>query len=389
MLGNINLGVKSAPTIHLIEVVKNLKKEKHDVIVFVHNTERYYQDMPEIKYIPILNISGIRFYMFDFFSCIYILIYYLKFKPDAVYIRYGLLSLSTIVSRILRLPCVVEINSIPFDEARLVKKQNYLFYAIKFIAMYPDWRISCKFSDKIVVVTDGIKKEIHKKYKLHSDKIVVIPNGANTDLFKPMDKEKVKKELNFDKNTHYVCFVGNLAPWQGVECLIQSAPSILEEIPNTKFLVVGDGVIKEKLIKIAEKTGVSNEFIFTCSVPYEEVPKYINTSDVCVVPCIRKRNEKIGLSALKAYEYLSCGRTTVVSNIKGISDLIVNSNSGIVVEPENPKELSKAIIKLIKDEKLRGEMGRNGREYVIKYHTWKNVARRVAEVCKNVVNNKK
>jgi glycosyltransferase involved in cell wall biosynthesis len=66
-------------------------------------------------------------------------------------------------------------------------------------------------------------------------------------------------------------------------------------------------------------------------------------------------------------------------------EFIEDQNTGILVEPENPEELAKAIIKLQKNEKLREEMGKNGREYVVKDHSWEAVARRVAVVCESAI----
>jgi glycosyltransferase involved in cell wall biosynthesis len=59
------------------------------------------------------------------------------------------------------------------------------------------------------------------------------------------------------------------------------------------------------------------------------------------------------------------------------------NNAGMTIEPKNPEELAKGIIKLLKDEKLRDEMGANGREYIINNHSWAQVAKTVEEVCKN------
>ena len=80
---------------------------------------------------------------------------------------------------------------------------------------------------------------------------------------------------------------------------------------------------------------------------------------------------------------MACEKPTVASRISDLE--FIEQNAGILVEPENPEELAKAIIKLLKDEKLREEMGRNGREYVVKNHSWEAVARNVAEVCKSAV----
>ncbi len=147
------------------------------------------------------------------------------------------------------------------------------------------------------------------------------------------------------------------------------------------FRVTSEGQMKEELVELVDKTGVSDKFIFTGTVPYEEVPKYINASDVCVVP---KRPLKSGYSPLKLYEYMACGEPIVASRISGF-EILEQQNAGILVEPENPEELAKAIIKLLKDEKLREEMGKNGREYVVKHHSWESVARKVAEVCESAI----
>ena len=104
-----------------------------------------------------------------------------------------------------------------------------------------------------------------------------------------------------------MCFVGHLAAWQGVEFLIYASPLILGKCPEIRFLVVGDGVMRDKLLELVSEFGLADKFVFTGRVPYECVPLYINAADVCVAPFIRERNSKIGLSALKTYEYLACG----------------------------------------------------------------------------------
>ena len=173
-----------------------------------------------------------------------------------------------------------------------------------------------------------------------------------------MDQEQVKAELGLENSKKYVCFVGHLAAWQGVEFLIYASPLILEKCPDVRFLVVGDGAMKNKLLEITSELGLSDKFIFTGRVPYESVPLYINAADVCVAPFIKERNSKIGLSALKTYEYLACGKPIVASSIPGVKDLIDSSGGGISVTPENPTELAAAVIKLIFNENTRAPYGR-------------------------------
>jgi glycosyltransferase involved in cell wall biosynthesis len=241
-------------------------------------------------------------------------------------------------------------------------------------------KLSYKRAIKIVAVTQGIKEGLMKLYNVPEEKIVVMGNGANIDLFRPIDQEEAQKELQMDKDVSYVCFVGNIAPWQGIGYLIQAAPSILLQCPDTRFLIVGNGSMKRECMKQAEKLGIQDKFIFTGSVPYERVPIYINASDICVAPFIRKRNMKIGLSPLKVFEYLACEKPIVSSDILNL-EFIEEQNLGILVKPEDPQDLAKAVIKLLKDDMLRKEMGKRGRKYVVKNHSWEAIGRKTAQIC--------
>lgn len=382
MLCEINLGRKDGQTVHIIEVMKNLKKEGHNVMLFAPDIARYNQYIPEIKYIPTLDIPVLRSIIFNFFLCIYTSIYSLKFKPDVAYVRYGDKT-SIIMSKILRVPCIVEINGIPFVEMNMIKKQNNIrdninLYITRFI-----WWLSCNFSDKIVAVTEGLKKELYEKYKVPSDKIIVIPNGANTDLFKPMDKEKVKEGLNLDRSIHYVCFVGNLAPWQGIEYLIMAAPLILKKVPNTRFLIIGYGVMKEKLVEMVKELNLDNNFIFTGAVDYELVPKYINASDSCVAPFVKERNEKLGFSSLKIFEYMACAKPIITTKIPCLMDFLEDNKHVLFVEPNNFNDLSNAIIKILKDNELASHLSKNAFE-LSKEYSWNATAKKVAKVCEGI-----
>ena len=139
------------------------------------------------------------------------------------------------------------------------------------------------------------------------------------------------------------------------------------------------------MIEIASETGVLDKFTFTGRVPYESVHEYINASDVCVAPFIKDRNSKIGLSALKTYEYLACGKPIVASNIAGVKDLLDLSGGGISVPPEIPGDLANAVVELISDQNIRNTMGERGRKYVIENHSWDGVAREILDICYEII----
>jgi glycosyltransferase involved in cell wall biosynthesis len=114
-------------------------------------------------------------------------------------------------------------------------------------------------ADKIIVVTSKLKELLIRDYKVPENKIEVLENGANVDMFTPMDKTRVKNKLQLDDQLQYVCFVGGFFAWQGLEYLIKSVPHVLKECPDARFLLVGDGELKERLENMVKDIGVSDK----------------------------------------------------------------------------------------------------------------------------------
>jgi glycosyltransferase involved in cell wall biosynthesis len=267
----------------------------------------------------------------------------------------------------------VEINGLGIDEMKLNNPSKLIIKIFKV-----NEKLNYKHAKKIIAVTQGIKEGIVELYNISDEKIVVIENGVNTELFKPLNKGDVKYGL--DGNYNYVGFSGSFARWHGLEDLIRSAPLILKEVENTKFLLVGDGPMKEQIIQMVNDLNLKDSFIFIDRAPYEEVPKYVNAFDVCVI--LKKKD--IPGSPLKLWEYMACGKPVIATNTEDFRVLEEN-NAGILVDPEKSEEVADAIITLLKNKELRDEMGKNGRKYVVENRSWESVARRVAELCEQTV----
>jgi len=376
-------------TTHKWELSRNLSKFCHEVHVMTYTGAK----LDRVVSHPMKTKEKYKFsFIFKIMHIINILKVINAYNFDILYTRnvsFGLLGL--FIKKIIKSKFVLELNGL-FSEDWKVEKKLYsgrkMLKNIKVVLWSYLEIFVAKKADAVIAVASGIKDILIEK-GINKSNITVISNGANIDLFKPIDNiiaiNKLRHQYNISENDHVIIFVGNLNLWHGVQYLIKSAPLILKIFPNTKFLIVGDGQIKKELINIAEKTSVSNKFIFTGSVPYENVPIYINTSDVCVAPEIITRNDKLGASAVKIYEYLACGKPVVASNIKGIGDQLGNSGSGIFVTPEDPNELANAIIKLLKDEQLRKKMGKNGREVVVNNYSWEHTAKKTIDVFENLL----
>ena len=394
ILDPIKLINNDAGTIHRIELIRNFCLLRHNVYVLAREkTENGFKDLLDDPFIHLKYIgqSKSRFFLYLY----NLMSFLIKEKINILYTRNMIYcGLGIFFKKINKSILIFEKNGIISDEANLSNyssnsnRVNILIYgAILYFKFLESLELFfLKYCDAVVAVTPLIKQYLIEN-GINGNKIHVIENGANTDMFKPMSKSDAQNEVGLDQEQQYVCFVGNLVPWQGLEYLVNAAPFVLEKI-NVKFLVVGDGIMREQLVKMVNDLDLDKNFIFVGAIPYENVPKYINASDVCVAPFIRARNEKIGLSPLKIYEYLACGKAVIASDITGVSDLLQNSGGGIVVTPEHSGELAKSIVHLLQNDELSVKMGINGRNYVVENNSWASIAKKTVVISEQLIKEK-
>ena len=370
-LPNHTLAIERGDTTHIKELVSNLSKFAEIDLIKADDktiTENVSFTIKALRIVKGLARGSLSI---------------LRERPDLVYTRSGQAIFALILAKIFRIPIIVEINGLSIEELRMATGISWIYKSISYAKSFLDGK-SFKFAEYLVVVSPKIKKILEVDYKIDPMKISVIENGANTELFRPMDTTEARRKLKLNETHNYICFVGALYNWQGVEYLIKASPYIIKECPQSFFLVIGDGPELKSLISLANLLGVSDRFIFTRAKPYSSIPLYINASDLCVAPFIRKRNIKAGFSAIKLYEYLACGKPVVASDIDEVLKLLVESKSGICISPENPYRLANGVVNLLNDPKSRERMGINGRRYAVENCSWENVAVKVFEVCQRV-----
>lgn len=369
-------------SVHVRELAQNLLKLGNEVVVIANLSNSAYDGIVAVRSTKIPRIGVLGWLIAQIQALFLVILETAKNKYQLVYTRFGFSSgPCLLIARLTGIPCVIEVNGFPRDEAKVSRVGLWG----KITGYLTNWvsDTACRYAQQVIAVTPRIKEVLVAEYSIETDKITIIPNGANVDLFKPMDTNQARRQLNLSGTDYFVTFIGMLAAWQGVEYLIRSAPYILKGYPEGKFLIVGDGPMKEELIKVAKNIGVSDSIIFTGMFPYDKVPLYINASDVCVVP---KKPMASGYSPLKLYEYMACEKPVVATRTGGF-EILEDNNAGLLVNPENLQEFAEAIIKLLQDPELRKQMGDNGRKYVVENHSWESVARRVGEVCQQALEN--
>ena len=246
-------------------------------------------------------------------------------------------------------------------------------------------RFIYKRASYITVISAGNRENIISK-NINPEKVVVIHNWVDIDLIKPVKNQSNNfKEKNKLKDKFVVSFAGTMGFAQGLNVVIDCA-DLLKSYKNILFLLVGDGIKKDELIKKTEYMQLNN-IKFLPLQSKKAYPSVLYASDICLVTLDKML--LIPAVPAKLLSIMASGRPVVASmNLKGDAPKIIKSaKCGYCVEADNPKELSEAILKLYHAPMLRDEFGKNGREYVIKHFSRRNCIKKYEKLfikaCKN------
>jgi len=208
--------------------------------------------------------------------------------------------------------------------------------------------------------------------KKYFKKVRIVPNGVDCEVFRPdIDPSWIRKKLNL-RDDKTVLFVGALSKWhsyKGLDVLIHAFALANKVRRDIVLIVIGDGSLKPIYQRLASELNLVEKVMFVGNISDQDLPSYYAASDLLVLPS-RDRSEGFGLTILEAN---ACGKPAIGSNVGGIPDAIHDESNGLLVPPNNPEALSAAIIRLVEDDSVKNQLGRNGRAYA-EEHNWSRVA---------------
>ena len=201
-------------------------------------------------------------------------------------------------------------------------------------------KISSMLADRIVTVSPDLEKHLIENIKLPEKKIITILNGVNTSTFAPREKSKaLLAELGVEANFKIIGAVGRLAHIKDHATLIKAFKIVLENIPESKLILVGEGPCEKDLKDLSKELGIQDSVIFTGN--RNDIPELLNLFDVFILSSLR---EGTSLSLLEA---MSSGVPPVVTNVGGNPNIVKNDINGYLVEPKNFEEMSLRIVDIL------------------------------------------
>jgi len=212
-----------------------------------------------------------------------------------------------------------------------------------------------KVTDYFIAKTPGEQKESISFGIGNEKKWFIIHSGIKFNL-NSYDQAKAKFKFNNDEIV--IGTVARLEHVKGIEYFIKAAGEILKKnLPEkTKFLVVGDGELKNKLHKLAQDEGLGGKIIFTGFRP--DVYECMAAMDIYVQPSL---NEAMGRTIIQA-QYMKL--PIIASKVCGIVDLVAEGKNGFLILPSDYKALANAAEILIKDSSMRYQMGENAKKFI-------------------------
>jgi len=304
-----------------------------------------------------------------------------EFKPDVINVcsPYPISICAMIWAKKYNIPLIGSIHILP--QNMLAPFFKYRLY--KTLEKY-SWKYLVYFFNLLDGATIPTKTglDMYVKRGLETD-IIPISNGLKTEIFNPNNNgEYLRKIFNLpDKNI--VLFAGRINEEKNLDVLIKAIPDVIKEI-DAHFLLVGSGGdYKNWLISLVKQLDVEKYTTFTDFLDYKDYPNIYSIADLFAIP------SETELQSIVTMEAVATGLPVVVVNSGALPEL-ASFNNGFVFEPKNSKQMADFIVKILSDEKLRKNMGKNSLK-LIKRHSMESVVEQFEKIYEKVIdlNNKK
>jgi glycosyltransferase involved in cell wall biosynthesis len=208
----------------------------------------------------------------------------------------------------------------------------------------------------LITVADAMKQLLVDNEIAPAAKITTIFSGMDVEPLVESSKlrEETRKRFGFEGEHVVVGKIARLFELKGHEYLIKAAPRIVAQQPKVRFLLVGDGVLRQKLEKQIDDAGLSSFFAFAGLVPPEKIPSLISAMDMLVHCSLRE-----GL-ARALPQALIAGKPIISYDIDGAREVCLDHKTGILLPPKSIQQLSDAVILLAERPDLREAWGKAG-----------------------------
>ena len=210
-------------------------------------------------------------------------------------------------------------------------------------------------SEKTIAISGEIKDKMTNIMNVNPEKLVMLHNGVDINKYDTtINKKKKRESLNFCENSILIGMVAQLRQQKNHEMLLKVVKEVFLMKNNIKFLIIGNGNSERKrtLQNMAKELGIDQNIEFMGR--RSDVPELLKILDIAVL------TSRCEASPLIILEYLAAKLPVIATSVPGVSEIIENNETGILVGPNDVKGFADAIVKLIEDRTFACSLGKNG-----------------------------
>lgn len=333
--------------IQLLSLVKGLDKSKFAVTVvsfFKDNElEVSFKQIPNVD-IFICDKKGVL----DF-SCFLKLHFLAKRKKIDIIQAYNISArlIGFLIAKSARVPYFIATER----TARLIyssKGSRYYLFFEKFVNRWADVVIANSLAGREFAISRGV----------NPSKIKVIYNGIDNQRITHFNRDQnIRQKYNIPQNAYIVGMVARLDPYKDPFTFLKTAASICKAHQNFYFILVGGGLLLNKILDQVDELNLADRFI--CTGSRKDVADFIRVMDIVVLTSLLVE----GCSNV-ILEAMSLGKPVIATNVGGNSELVKHGHTGFLIHPQKPAELEEAILILKEKTKLGAQFSKNAAELV-------------------------
>ena len=355
-----------------IEMTKCLRKKGHLVYLIVpfSGTRENFGLGENIVYLPTMPWRGFYSLGFCLTVFLYLIAVTLLDTPDIILLGQKtffplvpFMALSKL--RLIKTKFVLDIRSIPVDIYHPIDHINEQIYkAVVSLANF--------LLDGVTVISPLMKEQICNEYNINENNVGIWSSGVSLETFNFECIDPIN-EPPFCNKELIVMYHGVLSQSRGLQETVQAIKLLKSKYPDIVFFMLGDGKAKDELESLIKELNLENNVFLHKSVPYDDVPKYIASCDIGILPFPNLNWWRVS-SPLKLMEYVAMGKSVIVTDIEAHREVLNNSLGGIFIKSHQPEEIATGIEKTYHLRNKLRKMGKMGREQVVHKYTWEKQA---------------
>jgi len=272
------------------------------------------------------------------------------------------------------LKTVYEVNALPSTE--LPYHYPRLSVRPSLLRRFAEQEQECLRRADAIVTPSAVTQRHILKHSGGNEAATVIPNGVDTHLFTPRPLSPAEgRPLR-------LLYVGTLAPWQGLETVLQALKMAVRQVP-LELLVLGPErkAWAKPLARLVRKLHIEQHVAFLPACHHAQVPEVIHRADICVAPLTATpRNVRQGCNPVKIFEYMACSQPIIAANLPVVREILTHEETALLYRPDDARRLRNAIVRLASDPQLRRDLARRALGTVTTQFTWRHAQERLLEV---------